>query len=506
MEDLGQQKLPARRLVTALAQDGWRVTLASADGEALAGLLAGVREHSPRLLVFSVLFAGLLREYLALAPALRDAGCGAHLSMAGALPTLMPAGLLAACPALDSVLCGEAEGAISALARWALEPERWAEVSGLAFRRGGAVQRNPLPSTKGRWYLPAWPEGPATAAEGYRFVTVEGSRGCYHGCSFCLRRASRADIGGPLYLLRPLNDLLDEMEAHYQLGVRLYLFDDEQFLPPANRRARARRVTALERGLDRRNLRVAFTIKCRPDDVEPALFARLRRLGLVRAYVGVEAGSAETLKRLGKGFRPADSLRALAALADLGIVADVRCLLFHPWTTWELLGEELAFWRGAAPYLPAGLRFHELEVYPGTPLAAQLASCGRLQGEPWSPTYTTAHPRVEGLRRLSRRFFGAGSAWHQVLDSLSRAWFDLCVQERLSGGYLGGARERLHTIARALNAAALMVWDEAMLASGRGGGASTGLVENGGEWERRLRHAAAAAGAALAMSAGLGKG
>ena len=50
----------------------------------------------------------------------------------------------------------------------------------------------------------------------------------------------------------------------------------------------------------------------------------------------------------------------------------------------------------------------------------------------------------------------------------------------------------------------LTVWDEAMLASGRGG-APTGLVENGGEWERRLQRAAAAAGAALATSAGFGK-
>ena len=116
VEDLGQQHLAARSLAAVLRRAGWDARLVDfcrgPDGEgdkpASAAAIALAGELRPRLIIFSILFADRMIEYLALIAALRRSGVRAHLTLTGPLPSFAPAELLAACPALDSVLCGEA--------------------------------------------------------------------------------------------------------------------------------------------------------------------------------------------------------------------------------------------------------------------------------------------------------------------------------------------------------------------------------------------------------------
>jgi len=76
VEDLSQQRLPARALAAVLRQADHRVRLAhfrprsagAGDDARAIATLAG--ELQPRLVLFSILFAGLVPEYLALAGAL----------------------------------------------------------------------------------------------------------------------------------------------------------------------------------------------------------------------------------------------------------------------------------------------------------------------------------------------------------------------------------------------------------------------------------------------------
>ena len=124
VEDLGQQHLSARSLAAVLRRAGWDARLADfsrgqdgGDGDASAdAIIALAAKLRPRLIIFSVLFADRIPEHLALIAALRRAGVRAHVTLTGPLPSFAPAELLAACPALDSVLCGEAEASVATLA------------------------------------------------------------------------------------------------------------------------------------------------------------------------------------------------------------------------------------------------------------------------------------------------------------------------------------------------------------------------------------------------------
>jgi hypothetical protein len=474
VEDLGQQHLSARSLASVLRRAGWDTRLVdfgrapdgSTDGDERMGAMIALAEQlRPRLIVFSILFADRVSDYLALIAALRRAGVRAHLTLAGPLPSFAPAELLAACPALDSVLCGEAEASVGALAAGLDDLARWRDVPGLAHREATSlrVAANPWPTAIAELDDLPWPQRDAAEASfhRYKFTTVQGSRDCYHACAMCLPCAFYRAAPGGGYRLRSIPNLVDEIEALYRRGTRLFLFDDEQFLPPGD--ARHVRVGAFAQELARRELEIAFTIKCRPDDVEAGILRRLQKIGLLRVYVGIESGCQATLDLLGKGVTVERNTETLAALDRLGLVADFFCLIFHPWSTLETIEADLAFLEQAIPQHATVFSFSEVAVYPGTPLARRLHGEGRLEGVPWPLAYEIADLRAELLRRLNSLIFGGLTAHDRIRDRITQAWFALLLARRFHPQESDNEQfGMLKALAGRLNQETLDVWQQMM--------------------------------------------
>lgn len=470
VEDLGQQHLSARSLAAILRRAGWDARLADfgrgQDGEGrgatAAAIIALAGRLRPRLIVFSILFADRVPETLALTVALRRSGVRAHVTLAGPLPSFAPAELLAACPDLDSVLCGEAEAGVAALAAGLDDPAGWRNVPGLAYRetRSLSVRANPWPVAVAALDDLPWPQRDAagTAFQGYEFATVQGSRGCYHACAMCLPCAFyRASGSG--YRLRDIPDLMDEIEALYRRGTRLFLFDDEQFLPPGN--ARRARVEAFSQEIARRKLKIAFTVKCRPDDVEADILGRLQKIGLLRVYVGIESGCQATLDRLGKGVTVQGNLEALATLDHLGLVADFYCLMFHPWSTLDTIRAELTFLAQVIPQHATLFNFSQVAIYPGTPLARRLQGEGRGGGCPWPLAYEIADPRAELLRRLNGLVFGGAAAHDRIRGQLTQAWYALLLARRFYPERFAAVHaDQLKALVGRLNRETVAIWRE----------------------------------------------
>jgi radical SAM superfamily enzyme YgiQ (UPF0313 family) len=459
IEDLSQQRLPARALAAVLRHAGLRAQLVNfaTDQDADAIVALAVYEQ-PHLIIVSLLFAHRVREHLALIAALREHDVRAHITLTGYLPHFAHAELLAACPSLDSVLRGEAETRVVELARTIIAPY---------------PHPSPLPHRERGTPSPLWGEGrgeglnlddtpfPArddgiASHQGYGFATIESSRGCYHACTFCLPCAFYRDLGAR-YRLRSVTNVVDEIEALYRQGARLFLFDDEQFLSAGH--ARTERVTALGDELARRRLQIAFTIKCRADDVDAALFRRLKEMGLLRVYIGIESGCQQSLDLFGKRVTVQQNADALAALDALDIVADFRALLFHPWSTLEAIQADIAFLQSVMPHISTAFNFREIEIYPGTPLAERLRAEGHDHHDSLPIGYILADSRAELSRRLCRVVFSPHGCYARVQDALTQAWFDLLLQQRFqpTSSYADHAHELKATAAR-VNSASLDVW------------------------------------------------
>jgi hypothetical protein len=143
-----------------------------------------------------------------------------------------------------------------------------------------------------------------------------------------------------------------------------------------------------------------MSIKCRADDVDCDLFRRLHAMGVVRAYVGIESGSAHSLQTLNKHTTVEQNRRALDILHEIGMLADFGMIFFDPESNVEDIRANLDFFRKMSGSGESPLSFGRLEVYAGTPILDSLTKSARLTGDYISWNYTIRDLRVELLFRM----------------------------------------------------------------------------------------------------------
>jgi anaerobic magnesium-protoporphyrin IX monomethyl ester cyclase len=459
-EDLSQQHLQAQNLAASLEAAGFMTRILPYPiGKESESLMPLACRENPRLVILSVLFAHPIQAAFRLADELRIAGYKGHITMAGALPALAYMKILNAAPSLDSILGERQETAAVELAASLAAGRDWRKTSGLAHRVAFARSAmNPAlpPSRSGSDWLQPKRDDDLPGFLGYGYATIAASHGCYHTCTFCLPRAYQ-EVFKEGYRMRPLPSLMDEIQALYKRGARLFLFDDEQFLAPAGERGK--RAQAFAKELKKCDLRIAFTLKCRPDDVEADLFAFLKEMGLVRVYVGIESGSPETLKLLGKGLAVVDNKAAMRILNELNIPFNFRSLLINPWSTIETIMEDIDFLVWSLPYCLSPFDFREVEVYLGTPLSMRLWREGRAGEQSWLLSYALQDERAECLRRFSLAVFAGTHPGENVPGFISRLWFAISLLERFGPSPLpADCRSRLLHSVEALNRTYLAAW------------------------------------------------
>jgi len=396
-----EENLSLRYLAAALERAGLEPRLlAFSSGADQAGVVEAVLAEAPLAVGVSIPFQHHARELMALLEAIRGAGYRGHLTVGGHFATFEHAALLRDLPALDSAVRHEGEETIVELCQRLLRGEALSGVPGLVTRgEGGPVVGPPraLPELDAL----APPLRPAEPHQvlGVRSAPILGSRGCTGACAFCCIHAYGAAASGPRYRTRSPEAIAEEMAIeHERRGVRLFIFHDDNFL--VHDRARnLERCQRLGEALRARGLagEVGLVVKCRPDDVERELFALLRELGMIRAYVGIESASREGVACLQRGMPLDAGRRALAILGELEVYCSFNLLLFHPDATLGSVEAELAF---LADFCEAPFNFCRAEVYAGTPLQARLAAEGRLAGSYLAWSYELADPRAELLFRV----------------------------------------------------------------------------------------------------------
>ncbi|HPO14446.1 MAG TPA: radical SAM protein [Candidatus Hydrogenedentes bacterium] len=168
-----------------------------------------------------------------------------------------------------------------------------------------------------------------------RFLPLVGSRGCVNRCKFCMDR----------YMMRYH---FRSRSARHQVDELEYLvhhFDVEYF--PYNDSLLNGDVTLLSEKTDeirRRGLTVHYggNLMVRKD-MDEALFKRMRQSGFATALIGVESGSAETLKWMGKRHSPAMAKEFLRLCHNAGIRTELNFIVGFPTETEEHFQETLSF-------------------------------------------------------------------------------------------------------------------------------------------------------------------
>ena len=274
--------------------------------------------------------------------------------------------------AVDYIVRGEGEVTLVELLDCLNAGGDPATVSGLAFWRNNAVVVTPkapyihdLDSLPTAWDLVEWPIYSYRAKNNARLAIISTARGCKSHCSFC----SQQLFWSQSWRARSAENVVDEIEMLAETyGVEVAMLADEL---PTYDRERWEKILDL---MIERQVTVKLLMETRVDDIlrDADIMWKYKKAGVEHIYVGVEAGSQETLDLFNKDTEVAQSKQAIDIINGADIVSETSLVLGLPDDTVESIAHtvelakhynpDMAFFLAIAPWPYAEL-YPQLEPY-----------------------------------------------------------------------------------------------------------------------------------------------
>ena len=273
---------------------------------------------------------------------------------------------------VDFIVRGEGEVTMVELLDCLNAGNDTATVNGIAFWRDDAVVVTPkaayihdLDSLPTAWDLVEWPIYSYRAKNNARLAIISTARGCKSQCSFCSQQLFWAQT----WRARSAENVVDEIEMlNKTYGVEVAMLADE--LPTFDRE---RWVKILDMMIERQ-VPVKLLMETRVDDIlrDADIMWKYKKAGVEHIYVGVEAGSQETLDLFNKETEVSHSKQAIDIINAADIVSETSLVLGLPDDTSESIAQtvelamhynpDMAFFLAIAPWPYADL-YPQLEPY-----------------------------------------------------------------------------------------------------------------------------------------------
>ena len=426
-----QDNMGLRYLASSLREVGCEIRIESFGAEADA-LITVARQWSPDIIGFSLIFQFMAPDFAKVISALRASGVTAHFTIGGHYASFEPDTLFQIIPELDSVVRFEGERTLVELAAAVIGNHPWHDIRGIAWRDKTGVHIIPNREVPVVLDDLPWPE---RGDMDYRSqvlptASVLASRGCPWKCSFCSIITFYEGNGTLGRRRRDPFLVVDEMEYLVRdRGVRLILFQDDDFL--AGGKEALEWAHTIAREIIRRGLheRLRFKVSCRSDEIREEALVPLIAAGLTHVYLGVEAGDPDSLKSLNKHIKPDIHFRAGEVLRRLDMSFDFGYMMMEPWSTMLSVRNNLRFLQKfcSEGYTVAG--FCRAIPYVGTPMEQRMRAEGRLTGPALEADYHFLDPRLDtfwdfSLVAFAGRNYGKNATWNGLRSLLFEARLD----------------------------------------------------------------------------------
>lgn len=304
---------------------------------------------------------------------IKDKELAGYITAYGFYPTIAYEEILQKCYALDSVIVGEPEITFSELAR----PSGVAlNIPGLA-RRGLAgvisIERRNLVEDLDSLPFPVRTEAAFRLPE----VNLQGSRGCYGGCTFCYINPFYGS--GSCWRGRTPENIVTEIDSIIaERGIRDFYFTDPNFFGPGRMgQERAKHLAALLKTRD-----IRFGIEGRVNDIQDETIGALADAGLRHILIGLESGRDSSLQRMNKMTTVAQNEEAVRVLRKHGIEPNIGFIMFEPDAALEDIRDNFEFLKrnDLLKNLPitANVLYHHQIILKGTPTYKKMSQEGRL--------------------------------------------------------------------------------------------------------------------------------
>ncbi|MBU5638304.1 radical SAM protein [Geomonas sp. Red69] len=261
---------------------------------------------------------------------------------------------------VDAIVLGEGEQTLLELVQALVDGRPLSQVAGVACREGKeAVLGPPRAAVADLDRLPLAAEDPGETIgvdlrRQLEFVIT--SRGCPASCLFC---SSPLFWGRGVRFRSPASVVQELRLLKERYGLIYFSFRDDTFT--ANRA----RVLEICRLIEQQRLHILWNCQSRVNAVDQEMLVAMKRAGCECIQFGVESGSPEMLKALGKKILPADVERAATAARKAGINLSVYLITGIPGENDEDLQQTV---RLIDRIRPQDGQVSPLVYYPGTEL------------------------------------------------------------------------------------------------------------------------------------------
>lgn len=363
---------------------------------------------NPYIVGFSLIFQRFLPDFAGLITFLRDNGVKGHFTMGGHYPSVESRQVLEYIPGLDSVVRCEGEHTVLDLFNSLKAGGTPAEIPGITYREGAEIIVNePRNLIENLDCLP-FPERERSACKvlGLGVSTILCSRGCIYDCSFCSIRRFYKEARGHRRRARSPSNVADEIKsAYYNVGSRIFIFEDDDFY--ARNKTQYRWTEEFLGELSSRDIdsRIAWRMSCRIDDIDGEMLSRMMRAGLLCVYIGIEAGNDSSLRVYNKKYNVDQIRKSLSVLEKLRLYYEYGFMILNPYCTLDTIREDIQFLKEISASCLAMAHFTKMVPYAGTPVEARLKKEGRLFGAPVAPDYSYLDPKIELLEHFFHEAF-----------------------------------------------------------------------------------------------------
>ncbi len=224
---------------------------------------------------------------------------------------------------------------------------------------------------------------------GEPMATIQVSRGCPAGCTYCLTPI----ISGKTVRKRSVENIFAELEeCYYKHGIRNFFFKADTFTIDAQW------ASALCDKIINSDLygKIEFTANSRVKPLEFELLKKLKEAGCFTIAVGFESGSNDTLKKIKKGTTREDNLRAAKLIKKAKLPLFGFFMIGFPWETRDDIIRTLEFIFDIDPDF---IEVHIAMPYFGTELYSQCQQHNTVNAAAWGNDYFS--PNTTGTEFVS---------------------------------------------------------------------------------------------------------
>jgi anaerobic magnesium-protoporphyrin IX monomethyl ester cyclase len=307
----------------------WEIVDGNLDPDPVGTILASMRNGNTAMVGMTVMPGPQVRPAIEIAAAIRAAHPATPISWGGYFPTLYANAAINA-PYVDYVIRGQGEEALLEVLERLPDNSAMGDVAGLTWKRGGEIVNNPERQFRPAQEYPPYPYERVGDVNRYMRRSFMGSRtavhqaslGCRYHCTFCGVVSMFNGYTSPEPAQR-LESALTLLRDRY--GANAIQFYDHNFFDNESSSIPALEVLA--------KVQMPWWCYARADTLakfSAGTWDLLSKSRLTMAYIGAEAASDATLKRMRKGSRVEHTLEVARRCREYGIIPEFSFVLGGP--------------------------------------------------------------------------------------------------------------------------------------------------------------------------------